>query len=507
VRLDIVLSIGFFIVAFFLRIGGPVTGASDEAYHFSEMIGLKTLAVTPVVMSATSYPYALHQVIFELWTLLDRFIEPFYLEKLLSAGSAACSVAAVYLLVRAFYPVHVALSAGILICFMGWHWVNSRFIYVYPHDLALMSLGALFVVFAFETRSFTWAAACGLILGSSLVFKKVSVATLFFFVAACLQYLVLSSKQDKKRIVLVFLCASFVGCATCVPIYHQFISDSNHSGKAFFVYQQAINARSSYLNSTNWSTVWALAYPIVDGFQQLVYGDTPESIRHVLRIGKPLLDPMLSCCFIIGIVAALRDAFKRRNLILLFTGLLVFMLPMALAIPHPIARRMLGVSFFIAWFGALGAREIARRCLGQKWIPVGTVALCLGSAVLNVYYFFSVYSHQPPDNWEGPNGLSRAAAIMSARGAAREGMLVVVLDNHWIELRRAVTDLTNVKVVKSLEEARQVITATRPATVKLIISRHDYHRVGAISDIISEDKWKPGPTMPNGPPMIYSAEI
>lgn len=504
---DIALATVIFLVAFIVRRVGPVTGASDEFYHFAEMLSLRYQGTPPVAMSGTSYSFALHTLIYHICSVMDRFIDPFDVEKIISTLSAAVSVSSLYLLARIYAPRSTALTAAVFLCFMGWHWVNSRFIYTYPHDLAVISLGALFVVLSCESKSFLFAALAGLLMGTSLIFKKIS-ASLIAFDALFYLAAILTTKA-KDRSIILSLCSVALGTLliVCAPISFHFYSAQMQGRQPFFEYLAYLEQRNQFLREARLPAVLGLIYPIAYGFQQLFFSAPLESIRHVLRIEKPLLDPILLVCFSIGIGFAIRTCLKRSDMRVALMGMVIFMLPMALALPHPIARRMLGVSFFAAWLGAVGAHQLCFQILPQRMRYAGLASICLASAAINIFFYSTVYLYQPDGNWEGANGLSRAEALRATRAAIREGSDVVFWVNQNTDLQGAVADLKNITFVKSVEELRAAVMKIIGKRGRVVVSRFDYPKTSSIKDLIPEAAWSPGNCLPHGPPMIYTADL
>lgn len=519
-RVDILIAISLFALALALRVQGPVTGAVDEIIIFSEMLSLRRFPEIKFWDTSTSSnPYFVHWLVYLAAGQLKGLIDSFALEKLSSQFFASLSIVFWFLAVKFLYNRHIAVTAAALLAVFGWHWVNSRFIYIYPYELAAIALGTLCAVSAFGRGSFLAAAGLGLVWTFSILAKKISIMIVPFSAYLYIDFLLFRPNINRGRVCATFATALTVFIVSYAPF---FLADGDlhrhiWGSERFFRYGQASEIRKARLAAMGLSPTGAYLHGFEDAAHQL-FVRSSDAFRHYFRPAGPLLDPILAKSVLIGLAYAILLSFWERGCRVALMGLVVFTLPMVLSFPldsqgmQGVARRMVGNTFFIVLLGALGVDLFSRAV--AKFIPrwVLPAAVCIASAAFNLHYYKTEYLTQPSEVWFTDHGLRRAAAVQVARKFAQEGASVLILDHMTIGDQSAVTDLPNVRFFQSQLDLRAAITGIKSGKVLVIIpgraEAYDFP-VEAFAqdfgDIIPQSAWTPGPISPRGKPLIATA--
>jgi hypothetical protein len=517
-KLDYALAFSVFILAFAYRMVGPFTAAGDEALLFGEMRSLVHVSAPPWSTSATSYPFLFHWLIFLVAEFFDGIIEPLLLEKLLAMLSAATSVAALYFIVRLYSARHVALCASLILTFLGWHWVNSRLIYLYPYDMALLTIGVLFALIAFRTGRLSAAVVTGVACALAIVSAKMAIMMLPFIFLIFVDFLRVPGELTRRETRNVALVMLFSSAISFTP-YASRLLKAGGVAAVFARFGSAGLEKKRRFSTTGASFYKDFFLILKDAFYQLQVSSYDIS-RHYFRPAKPLLDPIASALTTIGFFTAIQNCFQRREWRIALVGMFVFMLPMILAFPldspeaHGLSRRMVGSSFFIAWLAALGADTIASRIVRESNRARLAIALCCLSALSNVYFLFAVYLRPLPYEWYADRGLHRFAMIRAARLGGERGIKTIVLENDLTAFCGAVGDLTSVKTVTSADQVREALRSGGPGLYVIIASaRWAGQSVSTqltreqLADVIPSYLWVPGDLDPVGAPMFDRAYV
>jgi len=513
--IDWALAGAFFALAVVLRLMFPSGAAVDEGIHFQEMQDrLRNVELPPLWGFAGSggYPHLLHRLILNLSEFLRPVVDPFLLEKILASSMGAVSVGALFLAARVLGERHVAIAAGLILSMMGWHWINSRFIYVYPHDLANISLGTLCALLAFERRSATAAILVGVIIAYTSVLQKIGLMTGPFVLVVFADYFLFSGRASRTRTVRVAGLILVAGLLAYWPVFAGTRDEQMNPNVALAMSERGVGFAGSIMREFSKVCVMTL-----DAFYQLQIQmhDIP---RHIWRGGKPILDPVCSVLFSIGLIGASLRLFRSRECRLQLAGLLVFILPMALSFPinsegpHGLSRRMVGASFFVAWLSAGGAAIVASRLMSARHLARLTISLGALVLITNLFELYAGHRALTKTLWYSDQGGARAAMIAVTREFASNGYHVIVLNEHNTTINGANTDLPNLRIALNLEELRQMALAQRGTWLVVVIpsgsgTEYGAGTVQALADIVPTSEWIFGPPDLQGVPMLRYAIV
>lgn len=521
-RKDILIAFGLFVLALGLRLLGPVTGAADEILIFGEMINLHRFPAEEFWdTSTTSNPYFVHWLVYLLWGVIKDSIDAFPLDKFITTFFASLSIPIWFFTVKYLCNRRIALTAALLLTVFGWHWVNSRFLYVYPYEFAVISSATLCAVLAFGRGNFVAAVALGLLWTFAILAKKISIMILPFTGYLFLDFLLVRPTVSRKRVLATFAAVVAVVVVSYLPFYY---ADGAFSGPAgstdrFFRYNQAREARQMSLKSLGFTPIGAYIHVFKDAIRQF-FVESSDAFRHYFRPAGPLLDPVLAIVGVLGFAYAVLLSFWKRECRVALVGLFVFVLPMVMSFPldsqemHGVSRRMMGSTFFIVLLGALGADLLSaplKRFIPRWIIPA---LVCVASAGFNLYYYKTEYLTQRTAVWFTDHGLRRAALVMAARNAARDSAAVLVVEHPTYEAPDAIQDLPNIRYVPSRPELRTALLQIKSGRVTVIIPG-DADEYGfpvddvtkEFTDIIPPMSWVAGPKSPRGYPLIITASF
>jgi hypothetical protein len=509
---DWLLAVVFTVIALALRLMAPPSAAVDETMVFSEM-QYRLLNQKPMLLwgfSTVGVLHLLHYITFLVTQSLSNLIDPFALTKIIVSSMGSISVGALYLLVRIYAARYVAVTAASILVMMGWHWINSRFNYVYPHDMANIALGSLCAVAAFETRRATPAFLTGLVIAYTILLQKIGLMLTPFVLFLFVDHYVSSGRGSRKNVCIT----AAIIVASALLVYFPALTGASNEGANSNI-QLAMTVRWQGLVAGITNEALKMVFVLFDSFYQLQVQmfDIP---RHLWRNGEPILDPMSSVLFSVGMVFAVVHVFRKRECRMQLAGLLIFMLPMALSYPlnsespHGLARRMIGSSFFVAWIASYGAEVLASRLVSS--ISVARVCVMLGSIVMaiNLFHLRSTNWHLKRSIWTSDEGGSRAAMIKASREFARVGYKTVVLDGHYTAINDMNFDLPNLHIAPNLQELRQMITTPRDRWLVVILpsglnSAAAPDNIQQLADIIPPSEWVFGPADINRIPMLRYA--
>lgn len=508
-RADWWLALACTVVALAVRLMEPPGAAADEAIVFGDTFQWLPGQVLPPLWGFTTAGVAhlLNYFVFHLMRATSGLIDPFELSKIIPAFMGALSVGATYLLVRVFAARHVAVAAGLILVMMGWHWLNSRFNYVYPHDLANIAVGALCAVVAFETRRAAPAFLAGIIIAYTIVLQKIGLMLAPFIIYLFCDYLLKPGRGTRKGVCAI---AATIVVAVIVAYLPVWVGTSNEEMNQNLA--TAIAQRKNGFTTDIKDEALKMSGILVDAFYQLQVKmfDIP---RHVWRDKAPILDPLSSIFFSIGVVFALIYGFRTRECRLQLAGLLIFMLPMALSFPlnsegtHGLARRMVGATFFVAWIASYGARVVATRLVAAPRVPLVSVVLGLAVMSTNLFHLHTAHRDIKRTTWVADEGGARAAMTRACRAFARIGYTTVVLNEFNTTINGMNRDLPHLHVAINLEQLRQMLTQLNDRWVVVVIpsgmnTEHAPRNVQALTDLIPPHEWIFGPVDFTGFPML-----
>jgi hypothetical protein len=492
--LDLYLALTIFAISFGVRLLIPMSMAVDERLHFAEMLTYqKTLPVSPWALTGTGYPWLIHRIIFLLTNVFSPVATTFFITKALVACMGGLSVAFCFLTVRVFSSRAKALTAAILLILLGWHWLNSRFGYIYPYDLACTSLCVLAAAVALQHQRFGASIIAGVAMGCALILQKFGMVVPVFVGLLCLDYFLLQSNGNRRKIVYI-TSAIFLVAALC---YLPFLIANGGLPRSSRI-EALDNVRARTLSRFNLTAMQAFFVMFKDSLWQLqikMY-DIP---RHVFRIGKPLLDPIFSALFFVGLVTSLRYIITRRESRIQLVGLIVFIVPMAVSfpldsdIPRGLARRMLGTSFFCAWLASSGAIMLSSRLVRTKNIGLCSVVVAIASLLCNAWYIKTEYQQMPATTWEFDYGGKRAAVLKLCQSLYRPGMSVIVLNDRFSSIKNISDARMPCKTLESIEQIKSYLIGSRAWNVVILpwtsIAHPNSTIIGDLSGLIPPSNW------------------
>lgn len=507
-RRDWALATCLFLVSWIARLLSPMSMAVDEGIHIGEMFTFSwDTAFSPWGVAATGYPWILHRLVYLVVTFLSPFCEPFLTVKTIVAGMGGLSVGICFLIVRVFASRSAAVTASTLLVLLGWHWLNSRFAYVYPYDLAVVSIAILSLLVAFERGGIGPSVVAGTAISLALIFQKCGVFLLPFFGLLCLEYLI-TAKRGARRHVLIVAC---LVVAAALYVYSPFLA-ANRGLPESPRFEIAKNTKATLLKNYGMTEAQAFFEMWRDAFRQLQI-KTHDIARHVFRPQKPLLDPIFSALFSVGLVAAIARFARTRESRLQLYGLLTFIGPMVVSFPldsfepQGLARRLLGTSFFVTWIAASGAVLLSARLVQPGNHAKACLGLALGSLLFNFYYLKTQYEEMPWDTWYFDYGGKRAALMTLADTLTIEGSPAIVFDEPPSSIKEATKGRSQFKFAHSRAEVRNLLPKAGDGSHALIVpwsemSVTSSSLVTELSDLIAPSSWRIGPNDNKGIPMF-----
>jgi hypothetical protein len=364
--------------------------------------------------------------------------------------------------------------------------------------MANIALGSLCAVAAFETRRATPAFLAGLVIAYTILLQKIGLMLTPFVLFLFVDYYVSSGRGSRKNVCVT----AAIIVAAALLIYFPALAGARKEGANPNI-EMAIAVRGQGLVAGITHEALKMGSLVVDSFYQLQVQmfDIP---RHLWRNREPILDPVSSVLFSVGMVFAVLYVLRKRECRLQLAGLLIFILPMVLSYPlnsespHGLARRMIGASFFVAWIASYGAEVLASRLVSST--SVARVCMMLGSIVMaiNLFHLRTSNWHLKQTIWTSDEGGARAAIIKASREFARVGYKTVVLDGHYMEINGMNFDLPNLHIALNLQELRQMITTPRDRWLVVILpsginSAAAPGNIQQLADIVPPSEWIFGP--------------
>lgn len=521
-RAEVIFCLCVFLVALVARSWGMPTLVADEALHAVKILLLPVTQDPPLLgaLHEDGYPHVLLHLLTVVHGKTASIFSVIDLLKWFSYISAALSIAVWYAVVRMYSGRLVAVCTTLLLVFFGWHWINSRFGYAYPPDLAIVALAAFALAVALRTGSMLAAAVAGASLAAGFLLQKSGLLLVPFLGYMGLEALLAAPQGKKRPVLLVGMVVLAVFCVAYEPVLIEHATGTS----SMPLQERAMRERTEVLPRLGYTQASALGFMIYDAFKQfqLSVHDFP---RHMFRAQAPLLDPIFSGLCTIGFVYCLVNIRRSAAARLCLLGLFVFILPMAFSFPvnddqRGLARRMLSTSFFLAWMAALGAVAVVERLCQKRSAVVAVVALCVASALTNVWQYLTVYSNVAASDWysSGIRGVQSAAMVDLALSAEAEGVPTIVLEAPEASLLglpdTAIRKSAGFVKVNSAGEIRSALTA-KQGVLRLVIIPSDTKSfprdsqavVQELADIIPPYLWMAGREDQDGIPMLRYAFV
>ncbi len=532
-RADLWIALGAFLLAFALRCYMLVTRSpisiDDELHFFGANLSTNNPPALSPFQSLNAFPGLWYWIVYFVYPPFKPFLDRYAFEKMLAAASGAISIAAWYLVVRVYSGRMVALCATSLLCFLGWHWVNSRFLYSYPFDLGLIGLATVSAVVGLKGRTLWLAVVAGVFSCLTLVFQRIGL-----MVIPLIGYLLLdsfvTSEASNRRGILRF---GFVWIGSLLFMFLPILIyiTGMDSGEGLLPKQSfAAAGRAKSLASAGLSEGQAWLLMGKDVFKQLLVSES-DSVRHLFRLYGPILDPVFSLLFILGLFVVIRELRVQQGARLVLVGFVLFALPMALAFPmdggleRGLARRMLGTCFFVAWSAGLGAEILSRRMVSNRFQAPLIGALCVASCLTNLYFLFSSYispSALSVGALDKDLGVQRSSTIQTVRKLAQSGIRVIYLADkeplpkllNTKDIKPALGDLSNAEQVGSVEALREILQALPGKSAFVVVpastaalSKHHQEVPIQLADLVPSYLWVPGPLDQHGIPTLWYAYV
>ena len=272
--------------------------------------------------------------------------------RLASALPGAFLIPVFYLMVRMVLPFPVALVSAGLVAFFSWFVIVFRIGIPITLAIFLAALSMCLLVYAARSSRLWVAAVGGLILGAGLyVFKGYAIYFGGIWGATILALLV-SSRFRRSWVPYLFLGASLLAGAIIIRFY----LTTNYLNS---------NLESQYGVSP--ADLFAITSHLRRMVEVLLFVHIPPEIRGFGFDGiipSPLLPPILSVFFWIGLLTTLMFA-NRRPFQLALLGWLIGMAP-AILVPGGETRRYLLGVFFVFVITAIGFAA-AVHLIAQRW--------------------------------------------------------------------------------------------------------------------------------------------
>lgn len=532
-KLDLNISAVIFLVALLCRAFMLVTRSpiaiEDELQVFGAnlAIGGGAPSVSPL-STLNSFPGLFYWLMYILYQPFAPLIDLYDFEKLCAASAGALSIAAWFLVLRMHNSRPLALCASVMLCFFGWHWLNSRFLYSYPFDLALISVTTLCIFLSIEKNNLFLAVLAGITSFLCLIFQKIGIMIFPFIGYVLLDYFMSRSETNRKRVVTIGL--TWLGTALLIylPVIIYSIGPNSPEG-LLPRHSSILGGRAQSLASAGISSLDSFFLMSKDVFFQLQVQEFDHA-RHLFRDKAPLLDPVFSALFMLGLILLLRNVRLRRDARICLAGFALFTLPMILSFPtdggleHGLNHRMLGVSLFVAWMAAAGAELITHRLFSNRFQKLGMALLCCASCFLNVRFLFSAYipASAYPLNTGKDLGVQRASTLKTVRSLAKSGLTTLYLFDHrplvdalsTKDIRVATHDLPNIVNVDSIEHLRTQLAASSGKPLFIVIPGSSvfldkyYQDIPTqLADVIPTHLWVPGLLDHHGIPTSWQAFV
>lgn len=528
---DLGIAAGLFGVALALRCYMLITRSpisiEDEIQVFGAALGVNAVPSVSPFETLNSFTGLWYWIVYFLYEPVRSVFDKYSFEKLLMASAGAVSVPVWFLVIRAFSSRTVALCSASLLCFLGWHWLNSRLLYIYPVDLALISLATLCAVSSLKNGNLGLAGLAGALSGFILVTQRIGVMTL-----PLIGYLLIDSfiiGDIKKRRATLSIGVTWLASLVFVFLPVFLYVSVNNSGEGLLPRHSLMaTGRAAAIASTGLTEVSAFFLIAKDVFQQLLVSES-DAIRHLFRTEGPILDPIFSSLFILGLFVAARRAPSQQLARFLFVGLALFSLPMILSFPadggvtRGLARRMLGTCFFVAGFAGVGAELLSQRLFTPRRQAIFLIVLCGASCLTNISFFFSSYmpvSVVGDGTTDKDLGIQRASTIQTVRRLAATGLDTLYLCDqqptpkmlNTKDIKQALTDLPRAQQVGSLQALRDQLQALAGKPVFVVVPASTatlpkvYQEIpNQLVDIIPSYLWMPGPEDQHGIPTLWYA--
>jgi hypothetical protein len=389
--------------------------------------------------------------------------------------------------------------------------------------LLVVGVGVFAAIVATRRRLLSAAVLLGVSLAYSIALKKVSIM-LFPFAAYLFLDSILTNRTGKRlQLIGVGLVATLALVLTYAPWLIASPGDLNpanwKNGTSFFRYQDAFIKRDPALIDAAGGPILVYPYMVMDGFRQFVYKSN-DAFRHIFNPGKPLLDPVFSVLFVLGVLLCICRFGRSQRERLAIIGLIVFMMPMVLSYPvdststQGMARRLVGCAGFVAFISMIGMEWIFLKVRSPRWGNALVMGLAGGSVAWSVWLYVSVYRGQGFAGWLAWQGVEHSTPVRIVREVARRGERVILMDDPAVIQEYVITDLPHARIGRSGQEIAKYLQEFPSESVTVVIpatnEARQYHTKELqefLRSVIPVDSWTPVEPQIFGKPSYYIARV
>jgi 4-amino-4-deoxy-L-arabinose transferase-like glycosyltransferase len=383
------LTAGAFVLRFVRLADVPYPISGDEATVGLE--GLRILTGSSNDMFRTGWSSQPYLSFLGPAMSMAQFGETLVGLRLFPVLAGTLTVPALYFLVRSMFSRTVAFLAATLLATMAFHLHFSRIAVNNVDATFLVCVGVGLLHALGSTRRRHWFVAAGLACGFSL-YSFAGARVVFVIALLYVAYLLATDREVRRSWTRLLLFVVAVGVAVLPTAVH-FLQNTNI---AFGRFSQMGVFQTGWLGQevarTGHSAVFLLGRQLLRSFSMFV--STP-AIGGFYNSPKPLLDPLWSIAFLLGMMFSwIRLPDPRHALLnIWFWSVLAF--GGALILPPPHAERFLlaapAVAVFAAW-GVWNVWSIIGRISGKKVQVAGAFATVSLLAFSSVSFYFREYT-------------------------------------------------------------------------------------------------------------------
>ena len=385
----VVLTAGAFVLRFVRLADVPYPTSGDEATVGLE--GLRILAGSSADMFRTGWSSQPYLSFLGPAVSMALFGETLVGLRLFPVLAGTLTVPVLYLLVRAMFSRAVAFLAATLLAAMAFHVHFSR-IAVNNCDATFFSCLAVALLHALgPSRRPHWFAAAGLVCGFSL-YSFAGARLVFVIALLYVAYLIATDREFRRSWARLLFFVVGVGVAVLPTAVH-FLQDTN---VAFGRFNQMGVFQTGWLDQesarTGHSPVSLLGRQLLQSLSIFVSNPATSGFYNS---PKPLLDPLWSIAFVLGMMFSWIRLPDRRHVLLNIWFWSVLAFGGALILPPPHAERFLlaapAIAVFAAW-GIWNIWSLVARISGRRVQVAGAVATVSLLAFSSLSFYFGEYT-------------------------------------------------------------------------------------------------------------------
>lgn len=384
------VTVAAFVIRFIRLTDVPYPMSGDEASVGLE--GLRILAGSSTDMFRTGWSSQPNLSFLGPAVSIGVFGESLVGLRLYPVLIGSLTVPALYFLVRAMFSRPLAFLAAALLATMSFHVHFSR-IAVNNADAAfVVCLAAGLLYAAAKTRQTHWYVAAGLATGFGL-YSFAGARLVFVLAFLYLAYLLATDRQFRREWPKLLL----FGVAVAVVVLPTAVHFLDRPDVGMGRLNQAGVFQTGWLDKesvrTGTSPVFVFIRQILRSFAIFV---SAPAISGFYDSPKPLLDPLWSIAFLLGIMFSWMRPFDPRHALLNIWFWSVIIFGGALILPPPAAERFIVAAPVVVAFAALGIWNVWS-VVGKIWergriVPIGAFATAMFLAVSSLRFYFGEYT-------------------------------------------------------------------------------------------------------------------